>query len=158
MIWCCCKKDSVLWYFGHCLKIWRAAECSFVSDVAVSGKFVYKSHNRTLSNCSSYSSSNLLKLNTTTMYIISKFDCLILYITSCEWFISISEILPQEDSDSEKKSSMSYHIDEDFKSNGSSTFETISSFTVAPSLPDSTVKANVKLQDVKMSNDPNMTR
>ena len=116
MIWCCCKKDSVLWYFGHCLKIWRAAECSFVSDVAVSGKFVYKSHNRTLSNCSSYSSSNLLKLNTTTMYIISKFDCLILYITSCEWFISISEILPQEDSDSEKKSSMSYHIDEDFKS------------------------------------------
>lgn len=148
----------MLWYFGHCLKIWRAAECSFVSDVAVSGKFVYKSHNRTLSNCSSYSSSNLLKLNTTTMYIISKFDCLILYITSCEWFISISEILPQEDSDSEKKSSMSYHIDEDFKSNGSSTFETISSFTVAPSLPDSTVKANVKLQDVKISNDPNMTR
>ena len=79
------------------------------------------------------------------MYIISIFDCLILYITSCEWFISISEILPQKNSDSEEKSSMSYHIDEDFKSNGSSTFEIISSFTTAPSLLDSTVKSKCQI-------------
>ena len=52
---------------------------------------------------------------------------------------------------------MSYNIDEDFKSYGSSTFESISSFMTSASLLDSTVEVNVKLEDVRMSNDPKMT-
>ena len=77
------------------------------------------------------------------VYIIAKLGCLISCVTVREWFISISEILPQEEDGSEKKSSMSYDIDEDLKSHGSSTFDAISSSTTATSLVDSTVEANI---------------
>ena len=50
---------------------------------------------------------------------------------------------------------MSYDTDEDFKSYGS-TIEANSSTTTAASLVDTTVEANVKLEDVKMINDSNM--
>ena len=98
----------------------------------------------------------MLKLNSTMVYIIAKLGCLISFITVCEWFISISETLLQEEDGSDKKSSTSYNIDEDFKKYGSSTFEAISSSTTAASLLDSTVEANVKLKDVKMSSDLDM--
>ena len=90
------------------------------------------------------------------VYIIAKLVCLISCITVCEQFISISETSQQEEDDSEKKSSMSYDIDEDFKSYGSATVEANSSTTTAASLLDTTVEANVKLEDVKMINDSNM--
>ena len=110
-----------------------------------------------MSKFSSYGPSNLLKPNTTMVYIIAKLDCLNSYITVCEWFISISETLPKEEDGCEKKPSMSYDTDDDLKSYGSSTFESISSFTTAVSLLDSTVETNVKLEDVQMNNDLNMT-
>lgn len=90
------------------------------------------------------------------VYIIAKLGCLISFTTVCEWFISISETLLQEEDSSDKKSSTSYDIDEDFKKYGSSTFEVISSSTTAASLLDSTVEANVKLEGVKMSSDPDV--
>ena len=88
-------------------------------------------------------SPNLEKPNSAMLYIIVKLGCLISCVTVREWFISISEILPQEEDGSEKKSSMSYNIDEDLKSHGSSTFDAISSSTTATSLVDSTVEANI---------------
>ena len=51
---------------------------------------------------------------------------------------------------------MSYDTDEDFKSYGSATIEANSSTTTAASLLDTTVEANVKLEDVKMINDSSM--
>ena len=54
------------------------------------------------------------------------------------------------------RNQVSYDID-DSKSCSSPTFEAISSSTTAALLLDSTVEANVKLEDVKMSNDPNIT-